>query len=71
MKSVTFSQLRQHAKDFFDAVEAGETLEIFRHGKPIAILSPYTPSILRKKPTPLNLGSLSLSKIVIEDRAHD
>lgn len=40
MRSVTFSQFRNNAKKYFDAVEKGETLEIYRHGKPIATLSP-------------------------------
>jgi antitoxin (DNA-binding transcriptional repressor) of toxin-antitoxin stability system len=29
-----------NAKKYFDTVEQGETLEVFRHGKPIAILTP-------------------------------
>jgi prevent-host-death family protein len=40
MKTVTFSQLRNNAKKYFDAVEKGETVEVYRHGKPVAILSP-------------------------------
>jgi prevent-host-death family protein len=40
MKTVTFSQLRNNAKKYFDAVEKGESVEVYRHGKPAAILSP-------------------------------
>ncbi len=41
MITVTFSELRNNAKKYFDAVEEGETIEVYRNGKPIAILSPY------------------------------
>ena len=40
MKTVTFSQLRNNAKKYFDAVEQGETVEVYRHGKPVAVISP-------------------------------
>ena len=42
MITVTFSELRNNAKKYFDAVEEGETIEVYRNGKPIAILSPYS-----------------------------
>ncbi len=41
MKTVTFSQLRNNAKKYFDAVEQGETMEVYRHGKPVALISPF------------------------------
>ena len=47
MQETTFTELRNHAKDFFDAVEAGDTVRVFRNGKPIAEIVPVrsaTPS---------------------------
>ena len=71
MKTVTFSQLRNNAKKYFDAVEHGETVEIYRHGKPIAMLTP----VLRESPlsrwktaNPIKLPGVSASKMIIEDR---
>ncbi len=40
MKTVTFTQLRQNAASYFDAVEQGETIQVLRHGKPIAEIAP-------------------------------
>ena len=33
MVRVTFSELRNNAKKYFDAVEQGELVEVYRHGK--------------------------------------
>jgi prevent-host-death family protein len=73
MKTVTFSQLRNNAKKYFDAVENGETVEIFRHGKPIAMLTPVvreTPMKLSRWKTanPIKIPGLSLSKEIIKER---
>ena len=71
MRSVTFSELRHQAKKYFDAVENGETVEIFRHGKPVAILMPArrAPSERWKTAHPLRLSGASLSEAILEDRA--
>lgn len=42
MKKTTFSQFRNNAKKYLDTVEQGETVEIYRHGKPVAFVSPVT-----------------------------
>jgi len=70
MKMVTFSELRNNAKKYFDAVEQGESVEIYRKGKPVAILSPIAPvSHTRWNTiTPLMLEGLSLSEIIINER---
>ena len=71
MKTVTFSQLRNNAKKYFDAVEQGETVEIFRHGKPIALLTPVVreQGLSRwKTANPIKIPGLSLSKEIIKDR---
>ena len=70
MKSTTFSQFRNNAKKFFDAVERGETVEIYRKGKPVALLSPVAAhsSSHWKNLSALNAGAISLSKIILEER---
>ena len=35
MQEATFTELRSHAKTYFDAVEAGDTVRVFRNGKAI------------------------------------
>ncbi len=70
MQDVTFTELRNHAKDYFDAVEGGDTVRVFRNGKPIAEIVPVrseTPSW--KRPTPLlTVKGLSLSREILRDR---
>jgi len=70
MKSVTFSELRNNAKKYFDTVEQGETLEVFRHGKPVAILMPA--SSRRRAGTraaaPLRIPGVSLARAVLKER---
>lgn len=73
MKTVTFSQLRNNAKKYFDAVEKGESVEVYRHGKPIAMLTPVlheSPLKLNRWKTgnPIKIPGLSLSKEIIKDR---
>ena len=40
MKTATFSEFRNNARKYLDEVENGEVVEIYRHGKPVALLSP-------------------------------
>jgi prevent-host-death family protein len=70
MITVTFSELRNNAKKYFDAVEEGETLEIYRNGKPIAVLSPYSTAKGERwsGANPLEVTGISLSKIILEER---
>jgi prevent-host-death family protein len=71
MKQATFSELRNHAKQYFDFVEAGETVRISRNGKPIADIVPVSqdlPSWKRRQAQPLVIEGASLSRIVLEDR---
>jgi len=71
MKTVTFSQLRNNAKKYFDAVEKGESVEVYRHGKPIAMLTPVSrePSLSRwKTANPIKIPGVSASKLIIEER---
>lgn len=41
MRDATFTELRNQAKQFFDLVEAGETVRVSRNGKPIAGIHPF------------------------------
>jgi antitoxin (DNA-binding transcriptional repressor) of toxin-antitoxin stability system len=36
MKQATFTEVRNHAKQYFDIVESGESVRVIRNGKPIA-----------------------------------
>jgi len=72
MKTTTFTELRQHAEKYIDAVQQGETVRIIRHGKPVADLVP--PGGQKRVPfwkrphVPLRIPGVSLSKAVLEER---
>jgi prevent-host-death family protein len=71
MKQATFSELRNHAKQYFDIVEAGESVRIVRNGKPIADIVPIAhdlPSWKRRTAQPLILDGVSLSRMILEER---
>ena len=71
MKQATFSELRNHAKHYFDIVESGEPVRIVRNGKPIADIVPLQqdlPSWKRRVAQPLILDGVSLSRIILEER---
>ena len=70
MRKTTITELRNHAKDYFDAVEGGETVRVFRNGKPIAEIVPVRSGIPSWKThgTPLTVKGLSLSREVLSDR---
>ena len=71
MRETTFTELRNHAKTFFDAVEEGETVRVYRTGRPVADIVPVRAAIPAWKKPPavrLSLGSLSLSDEILADR---
>jgi prevent-host-death family protein len=70
MRKATFTELRNHAKDYFDAVEGGETVRVFRNGKPVAEIVPVRSGVpsWKKQGTPLAVKGLSLSREVLSDR---
>ena len=70
MKDATFTELRNNAKNYFDAVEAGDTVRVFRNGKPIAEIVPIRSGIpsWKKQTLPLTLKGLSLSREILSDR---
>jgi len=71
MKQATFSELRNHAKQYFDIVESGESVRIIRNGKPIADIVPLSqdlPSWKRRVAQPLTIDGVSLSRVILEER---
>ena len=71
MKQATFSELRNHAKRYFDIVESGEPVRILRNGKAIADIVPLPqdlPSWKRRVAQPLVIQGASLSRILLEER---
>lgn len=71
MRQATFTEVRNHAKTYFDLVEAGEFVRVLRNGKPIADLVPIAadlPSWKRRKAQPLVLDGVSVSRMLLEER---
>jgi prevent-host-death family protein len=70
MISVTFSELRNNAKKYIDAVEKGEIVEVYRKGKPVALLTPvhHRPLDRWKKSSPIEISGLILSSVIISER---
>jgi antitoxin (DNA-binding transcriptional repressor) of toxin-antitoxin stability system len=72
MRQVTFTEVRNHAKQYFDFVELGETVRVLRNGKPIADIIPVQadlPSWKRRSVQPLVLDGVALSRAILDERA--
>ena len=70
MRDTLFTVLRNHAKEYFDAVEAGDTVRVFRNGKPIAEIVPVRSGVpsWKRQATPITVKGLSLSREILSDR---
>ena len=71
MRETTFTELRSHAKAWFDLVEAGETVRVLRNGKPIAEIHPIPPSQpswKRRPARPLAIRGAEISRLILEER---
>ncbi len=72
MRIVSFTEFRQKAAAYFDAVEQGDTVKILRHGKPIAEIIPASTEeriLSWKKPgLKLSVKGVSLSKEILKER---
>ncbi len=71
MREATFTELRNQAKQFFDLVEAGETVRVLRNGKPIAEIHPIPrdlPSWKRRQARPLAIGGEEISRLILQER---
>lgn len=72
MLTVTVTDLKSHAEDYFDAVEKGEEIQVQRDGRPIAMVSPVRKPVSSRWKTarPLDLGDdVSLSAAILAERA--
>jgi antitoxin (DNA-binding transcriptional repressor) of toxin-antitoxin stability system len=70
MREATFTELRNHAKDYFDAVEGGDTVRVFRNGKAIAEIVPVRSGVpsWKGRTAPLTVKGVSLSREILSDR---
>ena len=71
MRQVAFTELRTHAKAFFDLVEMGEAVRVMRNGKAIADIVPVVadlPSWKRRAAQPLVLDGVSISQLILNER---
>jgi len=73
MTTLTFTDFRKRASGVLSEVEKGEAFVIVRHGKPIAELSPVTPSIShepawRHRGLRLVAPGASLSRAIMDER---
>ena len=71
MKHTTFTEVRNHAKQYFDMAALGETVRVLRNGKPIADIVPVMadlPSWKRRKAQPLVLDGVLVSHMILEER---
>ena len=72
MTRTTFTEFRNHAKTYFDSVEKGATIQVLRHGKVIAEITPPHESMSGKawkKPgLKLLVPGVSLTKAVLAER---
>jgi prevent-host-death family protein len=70
MQEVTFTELRNHAKRYFDKVERGETVRLYRNGRPIGDLVPVSsrmPAWKNPPKTRITLKGIWLSEEIIAD----
>ena len=70
VQDATFTELRNRAKYFFDVVEGGESVRVFRNGKPIAEIVPIRSGVptWKRQTTPLTIKGFSLSREILSDR---
>jgi prevent-host-death family protein len=72
MQSATFTEFRNNAKHYFDRVETGETVEIYRHGRPVALLMPINKSGRSRsrffETKPLKIPGVSLADALLTER---
>lgn len=71
MELVTFTDVRNHAKQYFDLVAAGGTVRVLRNGKPIADIVPILPDLpswKRRRAQPLVLDGASVSQMILNER---
>jgi antitoxin (DNA-binding transcriptional repressor) of toxin-antitoxin stability system len=71
MPETTFTDLRNHAKTWFDLVESGQMVRVLRKGKAIAEIHPVppvVPSWKRRPAHPLAISGREISRLILEER---
>ena len=71
MRQATFTEVRNHAKTYFDIVESGESRRVLRNGKPIAdIRAGCRRSSFMETPQGPTLvpDGVSVSRMILEER---
>ncbi len=73
MRTITFTDFRKKASSFITEVEHGETLILFRRGKPVAEVVPFSDEALKKpswkKPgIRLQIKGSDLSSAILQER---
>lgn len=73
MRTISFTEFRNHASDMMTEVENGETLLVMRHGRPIAEISPVTAQQPSWKRPALRLATTGagLAAAIVEEREHE
>lgn len=71
MREISFIELRNQAKQYFDLVESGEIVRVLRNGKPIAEIHPIAKSLpawKRRRAKPLVVSGAQISRLILESR---
>ena len=73
MKTINFTEFRNHASDTMTAVEQGETFLVIRHGRPIAEISPAPSQQASWKRPALRLSTkgAGLAAAIMKEREHE
>lgn len=71
MQETNVVELRKRIKHYFDVVENGDVVRVYRNGKPIAEIVPFTKreASWKKEAPRLTIPGLSLSREILKDRA--
>jgi antitoxin (DNA-binding transcriptional repressor) of toxin-antitoxin stability system len=71
MQEMNVVEPRKRIKHYFDVVESGEVVRVYRNGKPIAEILPLTKreSSWKREVPRLTIPGLSLSHEILRDRA--
>ncbi|HYA42123.1 MAG TPA: type II toxin-antitoxin system prevent-host-death family antitoxin [Syntrophobacteraceae bacterium] len=70
MRETSIVELRKRIKHYFDAVEKGEAIRVYRNGKPIAEIVPIPEGdrSWRREIPRLIIKEISLSREILRDR---
>lgn len=71
MQETNVVELRKRMKHYFDVVETGEVVRVYRNGKPIAEIVPIPKQdrSWKRDVSRLTIRGLSLSREILKDRA--